>query len=330
MNFIENKKILIIGGTGSLGNALTKKYIENNNVYLYSRDECKHWSMNIIFNHHSNLHFIIGSIFDKDKITQTLLRYNFDIIIMAAALKHIEKCEYETNECIQTNLLGTKNVLDTIETYQERLTKLEGVCFVSTDKACSPINIYGMTKAASECLMIEKAKFIKNIKFVCVRYGNVLNSRGSIIPLLHKIGISNNISHFKITDKRMTRFVMTLEQSVNLIEHALQKGESGDVVIPKLISCKIIDLLEIFSEIYEKPIVDGKIRPGEKLLESLINVTQSMRLKKEKDGYMFIKPCYTNYMTGEDIQDYNSSLNPLSKQELKDYLQKLKLLEIES
>ena len=128
MNVIKNKKILIIGGTGSLGNALTQRYLKNNKIYLYSRDECKHRAMNIKFNHHSNLEFIIGSIFDKDKIKQTLLRYNFNIVIMAAALKHIEKCEYETNECIQTNLLGTKNVLDTIETYQNQLTNLESVC----------------------------------------------------------------------------------------------------------------------------------------------------------------------------------------------------------
>ena len=324
---IVNNKILIIGGTGSLGNELTKRYLGNNTLYLYSRDESKHWSMNIDYNNHPNLHFIIGNIADKDKIRQTLIRHNFDIIILAAALKHIDKCEYETNECLNTNLFGTKNVLDEIENNILLLTNLKTVCFVSTDKACSPVNIYGMTKAASECLMIEKAKYMSNVKFVCVRYGNVLNSRGSIIPMLHKMGENKDIKCYKITDERMTRFVMTLEQSVNLIEYAILNGESGDVVIPKLISCKIPNLIELFSEKYGKPIIKDKLRPGEKMLESLINETQSMRLTYGPDGYMHIKAPFKNIMTNDvEVKDYNSTINPLSKEELNSYLENLGLL----
>jgi len=324
---IQNNKILIIGGTGSLGNALTKKYLTNNTLYLYSRDESKHWSMSIDYNNHPNINFIIGNISDKEKIKQTLLRHNFDIIILAAALKHIDKCEYETNECLNTNLVGTKNVLDEIENNIQLLTNLKTVCFVSTDKACSPVNIYGMTKAASECLMIEKAKYIPSIKFVCVRYGNVLNSRGSIIPMLHKMGQNEDIKCYKLTDERMTRFVMTLEQSVNLIEHAILHAESGDVVIPQLISCVVKDLIEIFSEKYNKSIVKDKLRPGEKMLESLINETQSMRLIFGPDGYMYIKPPFKNLMTNNtEIKDYNSTINPLTKLELKEYLHGLNLL----
>jgi FlaA1/EpsC-like NDP-sugar epimerase len=320
------QKILIIGGTGSLGTKLTERYLNDNTIYLYSRDECKHWSMQLDFNHHKNLNFIIGNISDKEKIKQTIVRHNFDIIIMAAALKHIDKCEYETNECLNTNLFGTKNVLDEIENNLKLLTNLKSVCFISTDKACSPVNIYGMTKAGSECLMIEKAKYIPSIKFVCVRYGNVLNSRGSIIPMLHKLGEDKNVPTFKITDRRMTRFVMTLDQSVDLVEHALIYGESGDVVIPKLISCNVIDLIEIFSELYDKPIVDDKLRPGEKMLESLINETQSMRLQFGPDGYMYIKPPFKNFVSENDIRDYNSTINPLNKEELKTYLKGLNLI----
>ena len=323
---IFNCKILIIGGTGSLGNKLTQRYMNDNEIYLYSRDECKHWGMTIDYNHHKNLHFIIGNIADKEKIKQTIVRHNFDIIIMAAALKHIDRCEYETDQCLHTNLLGTKNVLDEIENNLQLLTNLKKVCFISTDKACSPVNIYGMTKAASECLMIEKAKYIPSIKFVSVRYGNVLNSRGSIIPMLHKLGEDENIKHFSITDRKMTRFVMTLDQSVDLVEHALLYAESGDVVIPKLISCVVIDLIEIFSELYNKPIVDGILRPGEKMLESLINETQSMRLINGPDGYTYIKPPFKNVMTTENIRDYNSTINPLTKEELKKYLLNLKLI----
>ena len=323
---IKDQKILIIGGTGSLGNKLTERYLDENEVHLYSRDECKHWAMSIDYKHHKNLHFIIGNIADQNKIKQTIVRGNYNIIILAAALKHIDRCEYETDQCLNTNLLGTQNVLNEVENNLKLLTNLKKICFISTDKACSPVNIYGMTKAASECLMIEKSKYIPSIKFVCVRYGNVLNSRGSIIPMLHKLGENNDIKNFTITDRKMTRFVMTLDQSVDLVEHALLHASSGDVVIPKLISCVVIDLIEIFSELYNKPIVDGILRPGEKLLESLINETQSMRLQYGPDGYMYIKAPYTNFMTTENIRDYNSTINPLSKEELKKYLLDLKLI----
>ncbi len=323
-----NKEIiLIIGGTGSLGHKLVDRYLKNNIIYVYSRDECKHWKMSIDYHKHINLEFVIGNIRDSNKIQQTLLRIKPTIIIMAAALKHIDRCEYETNECISTNLIGTQNVLNVIETFKS-LLNIKAVCFVSTDKACSPVNIYGMTKAISECLVIEKAKEITDIKFVTVRYGNVLNSRGSIIPTLHEIGNNENYNHYTITDERMTRFVMTLDQSVDLIEHAIINAESGDIVIPKLISCKIIDMIEIFSEKYSKSVVKGNIRPGEKMLESLINETQSMRLEFKEEGYIHIKPSYKNivFSNNKNIKDYNSKLNPLSKDELKKYLNKLKLL----
>ena len=323
---MNNSTILIIGGTGSLGKKLVDRYLQNNIIYVYSRDESKHWKMSIDYSKNPNLKFIIGDIRDYDKIQQTLLRIQPDIVIMAAALKHIDRCEYETNECIATNIMGTKNVLNVIETFKHIL-KVKSVCFVSTDKACSPVNIYGMAKAVSECLMIEKAKEISEIKFVTVRYGNVLNSRGSIIPALHEIGQSDKYDTYTITDRRMTRFVMTLDQSVDLIEHAITKAESGDIVIPKLISCKIIDLIEIFSDKYSKPVVEGKIRPGEKMLESLINETQSIRLCFGEDGYMYIKPPYKNIMTNNEVKDYNSTINPYNKEELKNYLYKLNLLD---
>jgi UDP-glucose 4-epimerase len=323
---ISDKTILIIGGTGSLGNKLTERYVNTNKLFLMSRDESKHWKMNIDFNNNTNLNFIIGDIRDRNKVGQSILRVNPHIIIMAAAMKHIDKCEYESNECIGTNLQGTQNVLDEVEVHRERLTNLETVCFISTDKACSPVNIYGMCKAVSESLMVEKSKYVNDVKFVCVRYGNVLNSRGSIIPMLHEIGKSTVNNCFRLTDKRMTRFVMTLEQSVDLIQQAILKGESGDIVIPKLISCKISDLFEIFSELYNKPIVYDKLRPGEKMLESLINETQSMRLVTDETGYMYIKPVYKNIMVENDVKDYNSMINPLTKEEIKEYLTSLNLL----
>ncbi len=323
---IKNQSILIFGGSGSLGNALIQRYLDHNQLYIVSRDESKHWKMGIEYNNHKNLNFIIGDIRNKEKVKQTLLRVNPHIIIIAAAMKHIDKCEYEINESIETNMNGTKNILDSIENDLIYLTNLKSVCFVSTDKACSPVNVYGMCKAISEGLMVEKSRYINKIKFVTVRYGNVLNSNGSIIPMLHKIGQNTDIKEFKLTDERMTRFVMTLDQSVDLIEHALLYAQSGSIVIPKLISLNVKDLLEIFSELYNKPIVVSGLRAGEKLLESLINETQSYRLEFGTSGYMYIQPSYKNYFNDSHVRDYNSTINPLTKDELKNYLTNLKLI----
>lgn len=325
---LMNETILIFGGTGSLGYEIVTRYLPNNIIYNYSRDECKHWKMKLDFNHNPNLNFIIGDIINKHKVEETLRRVKPTIIIMAAAMKHIDQCEYNTDQSLNTNLLGIKNILDTVESLQVVLTPhLKTVLFVSSDKACSPINIYGMCKGLSESLVVEKSHYIKSIKFVNIRYGNVLNSRGSIIPLLHMIGHDKEKIHFTLTNENMTRFVMTLEQSVDLIEHTLVNGETGDTVIPKLISLKVKDLIEIFSEIYNKPIKITGIKPGEKLLESLINKTQSGRIKQNGD-YTHIKSIYNFHeeIVEDKLIEYNSKINPLKKEELRSYLLSLNLL----
>ena len=325
---INNKTILLFGGTGSLGYEFVQKYINTNIIYNYSRDECKHWKMKLDFNNNPNLHFIIGDIINKNKVEESILRIKPNIIIIASAMKHIDQCEYNTDQCLNTNLLGIKNILDIVELYKNLLDgTLETILFVSSDKACSPINVYGMCKALSETLIVEKSLYIKNFKFVNIRYGNVLNSRGSIIPLLHTIGNDINKTYFTITDDNMTRFVMTLEQSVDLIEHTILYGESGDTVVPKLVSMKVKDLIEIFSEIYNKPVINIGIKPGEKLLESLINCSQSARIVKNGD-YTHIKSIFNfnKPINENELNDYNSKINPLSKDELQIYLKNLQLI----
>ena len=321
---LSGQKIFIIGGSGSLGHKLIDRYINNNTIVCYSRDECKHWQMSLIYKS-DNLKFIIGDIRDKERLQISLLRENPNIIIIAAALKHIDRCEYATNECILTDLIGPQNVLNIAEQEKNVLTNLKTICFVSTDKACSPVNVYGMCKALSETLIIEKSYYIKDIKFVCVRYGNVLNSRGSIIPMLHEKGKDSNCKEFMLTHLDMTRFVMTLEQSVDLIEYTIINAESGDIVIPHLVSMKVKDLIEIFSEIYNKPIKITGMRPGEKMLESLINETQSMRIIKVGD-YTHIKPAYCQKIYNNEPMDYNSTINPIDKDHLKKLLEEFKLL----
>jgi UDP-N-acetylglucosamine 4,6-dehydratase len=326
---LKGNKILIFGGSGSLGYELTKRYLDDNLIYIYSRDENKQWKMRLDFSNKSNLNFIIGNVSDKNQVKVCLQRVMPDIVIIASAMKHIDICELNSYESINTNLLGTKNILDNIEEilYLKPSYNVK-VIFVSSDKACNPINNYGMCKALSESLMVEKSHYIKEpAKFVCVRYGNVLNSRGSIIPLLHEIGKSLDKPYFTLTHENMTRFVMTLSQSVDLIEYAINCGESGDIIIPNLVSMKVKELLELFSEKYKKPIKITGVRPGEKLLESLINYTQSMRIVKNQ-GYYHIKSLidYKEKLNVENQKDYNSDINPLSKDELRLYLENLNLI----
>jgi len=324
---ITNKKLLIFGGTGSLGNKLNERYIDNNVIYNFSRDEHKHWKMRLKFKNHKNLNFIIGNVADRIRVRESIKRIKPDIIIIACAMKHIEQCEVNTNESLNTNMLGTKYILDAVEDNLNILTNLETVLFVSSDKACSPINNYGMAKALSETFLIEKANFIKNIKFVNVRYGNVLNSNGSIIPRLHAMGNDAAYKEFNLTHAKMTRFVMTLEQSVDLIEYAIINGFSGDTIISEVISLKVKDLIEIFSEKYNKPVKITGLRPGEKLLESLINESQSGRIEKH-GKYTHIKSVFdfNDQIDGDKLQDYNSTINPLTKKELNEFLVSLSLL----
>ena len=322
---LSNKKILLFGGSGSLGRKFIDTYITNNEITNYSRDECKHWEMGLHYKT-TNLKFIIGDIRDQNSVENAILREQPHIIVIMAALKHIDRCEYAIHECLQTNCIGPMNVLNSIEKNNDRLTQLECVVMVSTDKACEPTNVYGMAKALAESAVVEKALYIKNRKFVNIRYGNVLNSRGSIIPILHEKGRDPEVKEFTLTHEDMTRFVMTLEQSVALIEYAILNGESGDTIIPKLISMKLLDLMEIFSEKYGKPVKITGLRPGEKMLESLISETQAMRLVKKETGYMHIKPGYKNLLVTEYIQNYNSKLNPLTKEELREFMDNLSLV----
>lgn len=320
-----DKRILLFGGSGSLGNQFIQTYLSNNTITNYSRDECKHWQMSLKYRS-DNLKFIIGDIRNPVAVETAILRVQPHIIIIMAALKHIDRCEYAVDECIQTNCMGPMNILNAVEKNNDRLSSLECVVMVSTDKACEPTNVYGMAKAMAESAVVEKSLYVPNRKFVNIRYGNVLNSRGSILPILHEKGRDPEVKEFTLTHADMTRFVMTLEQSVDLIEHAIQYAESGDTVIPELVSMKLVDLMDIFSETYKKPVRITGLRPGEKMLESLISETQSMRLVNGPNGYKYIKPPYKNLLITDNIRNYNSHINPLDRDALKVYLNKLSIL----
>lgn len=323
---LENKTILFFGATGSLGNAFIKKHIHKNKIIAFSRDESKHWAMSLQYNH-TNLEFVIGDIRDKDRVETTIIRENPHIIIIASALKHVDRCEFAVHESIETNLRGPKNVLDVVEKNATFLKNLECVLFVSTDKACEPTNVYGMCKALAESTLVEKSLYVKGIKFVNIRYGNVLNSRGSIIPILNEVGRNKDRDSFVLTHEEMTRFVMTLDQSVNLIEYAIDHGKSGETIIPELISMKVKDLIELFSEKYNKPIRLGIIRPGEKLFESLISDTQSERTYKDENNFYHIMPSYQIAKSNIPKRNYNSTINTLNKERLREFLESFHYLD---
>jgi len=231
-------------------------------------------------------------------------------------MKHIDQCEINIGECINTNLLGTKYILDTIE----ELGNVKTVLFVSSDKDCNPINSYGMCKAMSENLVIEKSLYIKNIKFVNIRYGNVLNSNGSIIPRLHLIGKDDTKRNYELTNENMTRFVMTLKDSVDLIEHAILNGKS------ELKSLRIKDLFEIFAKKYNKEIKITGLRSNEKILEQLINKTQSTHIYNYGKYIHIYSINSNNNFDYSNMRSYNSDINTLSKDELENYLIELNLL----
>lgn len=273
---------LVFGGTGSLGRKLINR-LNGRNITVYSRDEAKHWTIkNEMGSRQPN--FIVGDIRDPQRVFDAINRVRPDRIIVAAALKHVDTCESSPYESIQTNVLGTKNVIDAVNhlyatTDWGNAGNVKTVTFVSTDKACAPVNSYGMCKALSERLITSQKPKDEGLIFNAVRYGNVLESRGSIIPLFkYQCESADQIT---VTDPNMTRFVMTLDDSVNLIFAMLANGQNGQIGIPQLPAMKIGDLSEIFAETFGKTIRHIGLRPGEKMHEDLINESESIRTTVE-------------------------------------------------
>lgn len=262
---------------------MIERLLPHNDVAVYSRDEAKHWTIRNelvstpLVERLERLKFFVGDVRDLSRVADVIRQHKPNTVIIAAALKQVDTCELSPSESVATNLIGTQNVIEAINTAPPHVVSLlQSVLFVSTDKACSPVNVYGACKALSERLVTSQARTgISSVRYVVVRYGNVLESRGSIIPLFkHQAA---HAQHLTVTDPDMTRFVMTLDDSVDLIERALKDGESGVTWIPRLPSMRIGDLAEIFSERSGKPVRVIGLRPGEKKHEDLINESESAR-----------------------------------------------------
>ena len=264
---LTNKTILVTGGTGSFGNTfvpMTLKKYDPKKIIIYSRDEMKQWNMAKKFQGDKRVRFFIGDVRDKDRLYRAL--DGVDYVVHAAATKIVPTAEYNPFECIKTNVLGAMNLIDAcIDSGVKRLVAL------STDKASSPVNLYGATKLCSDKIFIAGNSYTGGrTKFAVVRYGNVMGSRGSVIPFFLETAKSGKLT---ITDKRMTRFMISLEQGVELVWHAFDDMEGGEIYVKKIPSMNICDIATAVDPEAEQ--VEIGIRPGEKLHEQMIGVEDS-------------------------------------------------------
>lgn len=264
-NYCAGKTVLITGGTGTLGQALVRRFLktEVRKIIIYSRDEFKQVNMARQFSAHKDrLRFFIGDVRDRERLYRAFV--NVDIVIHAAALKHVDLMEYNPLEAVNTNITGASNILDAAID-----RKVGKVISLSTDKAVNPINIYGATKLVSDKLFRSAHAYggEKGPAFIVVRYGNVMGSRGSVVPFFQDLKAKGKES-LPITDMRMTRFWITMDQSVDLVVKALNLGRGGEVFISRIPSCRITDLAEAISPGAKQ--VETGIRLGEKLHEDLL------------------------------------------------------------
>lgn len=281
MNVLYNKTVLVTGGTGSFGKKFTKKALELGvkKVIVFSRDELKQYEMKQEFNNDKRLRFFIGDVRDQDRLHRAF--DGVDIVIHAAAMKHVDACEYNPFEAVKTNINGAQNIIEAAID-----CGVEKVIALSTDKACAPVNLYGATKLASDKLFVAANSYVgdKSTRFAVVRYGNVVGSRGSVVPFFKKVRETGVVP---ITDERMTRFWITLDQGVQFVLDNLERMHGGEIFVPKIPSMNIMDLAKAIAPECETKIVG--IRPGEKLHEAMI-MEDDARHTVEFDTYYVIQP----------------------------------------
>ena len=320
----ENSSILLTGGTGSFGNTfvpMTLKKYNPSKIVIFSRDEMKQWEMSNKYNNDKRLRFVLGDVRDKERLSRAV--DGIDYVVHAAAMKIVPKAEYDPFECIKTNILGAMNLIDVCID-----RKVKKIVALSTDKACSPSNLYGGTKLISDKLFISGNTYSASPKtiFSVVRYGNVMGSRGSVIPLFLK---NINKKALPITDTRMTRFMITLEQGVNLVWEAFIDMQGGETYVKKIKSMKVTDIALAVNPNAEFEIIG--VRPGEKLHEQMISVEDSP-FTYEYDNYFKILPTLNNWnkdlkriKNGKLVEEdfvYSSNLNKewMSKNELREWI----------
>jgi len=286
---LENKTILITGGTGSFGHTFVPMTLEKYNpkkIIIFSRDEMKQWEMAKLFEGDDRVRFFIGDVRDRDRLYRAL--DGVDVVVHAAATKIVPTAEYNPFECVKTNINGAMNLIDAC------LDKgVKRVVALSTDKASSPINLYGATKLASDKLFVAGNSYSgsHDTRFAVVRYGNVMGSRGSVIPFFMSV---RNSGVVPITDERMTRFMISLEEGVDLVWHALSDMEGGEIYVKKIPSMKVTELAKVIAPDAEHKVIG--IRPGEKLHEQMIS-PEDAYYTYEYDEHFKILPTINDWAT---------------------------------
>ncbi len=285
----SSKKILITGGTGSFGRAFLKYAIEvlkPNVIRVFSRDELKQHELRKQFDHPS-IRYFIGDIRDRERVGRALR--GVDIVVHAAAMKRVEACEYNPFEAVQTNIIGTQNVIDmSID------CSVEKVIAISSDKAVNPVNLYGATKLCQERIVTQSNAYVgpKKTRLACVRYGNVVGSRGSVVPLFREQAKTGQVT---ITDDRMTRFWITLDQAVRFVHTSTEMMQGGEIFVPKLPSMKITDLAKLLAPNCKMKVIG--IQPGEKLHEVMITEDEA-RHTIELDDRFVVEPEFSFFPRG--------------------------------
>jgi len=297
---LNNKIIFITGGTGSWGNELVKQILEKytpKEIRIYSRGEHKQVEMRQKFNN-PVLKFIIGDVRDKNILG--LAMKNVDYVFHLAALKHVPVCEENCWEAVLTNIVGTQNVIECAIA-----NDVKKVVDISTDKAVDPFNLYGVTKACGEKLIINaNQNYISDTKFVCIRGGNVMGTNGSVLPLFKKQIIEKN--EVTVTDPNMTRYLMSTREAISLIFEAVINSEGGEIYVMRMPSTKVSNIVEVMKGLFGNEKTTQKIvgvRPGEKLHEVLVSKNESPRTKIFNDKYYVILPQYTNQSLEEKYKD---------------------------
>lgn len=305
---LNNKVVLITGGSGSFGKKFVEVILRDyplvKKIIIYSRGELKQYNMKQIWpeREYPQLRYFIGDVRDKDRLIRAC--EGVDVIIHAAAIKQVDTAEYNPEECIKTNVHGAMNVIDAA-----LIQGVKNVVALSTDKACAPINLYGATKLTSDKLFTaaNNVKGSKDIRFSVVRYGNVMGSRGSVIPFFLKKR-SEGAEYLPITDMRMTRFNISLEEGVQLVMFALKNHLGGEIFIPKIPSYKICDVATAIAPQMKQ--VEVGIRPGEKLHEEMITVTDALDTIDLGKYYAILPSVSFRWSKDDYLKHYNAHMVP--------------------
>lgn len=305
-SIFHNAKVLITGGTGSWGKTLSQLLLKTypiEQIVIFSRNELQQVLMQREFDFDPRIKFIIGDVRDADAVNRAMKK--IDIVFHLAALKHVPICEDNPQEAIKINITGTTNVINAAIAHGVRK-----VIDVSTDKAVEPLNLYGMTKAVGEKLIIQANDLGSDTKFICVRGGNVMGSNGSVIPFFIK-EIQNG-GPVRLTDARMTRFFLTLEQAIHLLFQATEHGQGKETFVMNMPSCRIVDLLTVLMTHYgHVPVKEIGAKPGEKLHEMLVSHYESDLCYKFNENYFVILPQYRN----QNLVDLYRGLDPFTYKE---------------